>query len=58
MRSIVNIDRKWAFRKNGGTPETFPVEWDIVNLPHSWNNIDGRTAITTTGAVPACMSAP
>lgn len=30
MRSIVNIDRKWAFRKNGGTPETFPVEWDIV----------------------------
>lgn len=42
MRSIVNIDRKWAFRKNGGTPETFPVEWDIVNLPHSWNNIDGQ----------------
>lgn len=42
MRSIVNINRKWAFRKNGALPETFPTEWDIVSLPHSWNNIDGQ----------------
>ncbi len=42
MRNIVNINRKWAFRKNGALPETFPTEWDIVNLPHSWNNIDGQ----------------
>ena len=42
MRNIVNINRKWAFRKNGALPETFPTEWDIVNLPHTWNNIDGQ----------------
>jgi beta-galactosidase len=23
-------------------PETMPVKWDFVNLPHSWNNIDGQ----------------
>lgn len=42
MRNIVNINRKWAFRKNGALPETFPADWDIVSLPHTWNNIDGQ----------------
>ncbi len=42
MRNIVNINHKWAFRKGAALPETFPAEWDIVNLPHSWNNIDGQ----------------
>ena len=23
-------------------PETMPARWDIVNLPHSWNAIDGQ----------------
>lgn len=42
MRNIVNINHKWAFRKGAALPETFPADWDIVNLPHSWNNIDGQ----------------
>ena len=42
MRTIVNINHKWAFRKGAALPETFPADWDIVNLPHSWNNIDGQ----------------
>ena len=42
MRNIVNINRKWAFRKNGTLPESFPRDWEIVSLPHTWNNIDGQ----------------
>ena len=42
MRTIVNINHKWAFRKGAALPETFPADWDIINLPHSWNNIDGQ----------------
>ena len=42
MRTIVNINHKWAFRKGAALSETFPADWDIVNLPHSWNNIDGQ----------------
>ncbi len=42
MRNIVNINRKWAFRKGAARPDAWPAEWDIVNLPHTWNNIDGQ----------------
>ena len=43
MRTIVNFNHKWAFTK---LAETIPTEisnkWDFVNLPHSWNAIDGQ----------------
>ena len=43
MRQIVNINRKWAFTKQAtSVPAEFPLNWDFVNLPHSWNNIDGQ----------------
>ncbi len=43
MRTIVNINRKWAFTKQATTvPESLPTLWDWVNLPHSWNAIDGQ----------------
>ncbi len=43
MRKIININRKWAFRKGVETaPATIPADWDFVNLPHSWNAIDGQ----------------
>ena len=43
MRTIVNINRKWAFTKQATTvPEALPTLWDWVNLPHSWNAIDGQ----------------
>ncbi len=43
MRKIVNINRKWAFSKRETTvPSTFPENWCYVNLPHSWNAIDGQ----------------
>ena len=43
MRQIINFNRKWAFTKMADAiPETMPAKWDIVNLPHSWNAIDGQ----------------
>ncbi|MBR5317332.1 MAG: glycoside hydrolase family 2 protein [Lachnospiraceae bacterium] len=43
MRSVINFNRKWAFTKMAdAVPETMPTKWDIVNLPHSWNAIDGQ----------------
>ena len=43
MRQIINFNRKWAFTKMADAiPETMPSKWDIVNLPHSWNAIDGQ----------------
>ena len=43
MRTIVNFNSKWAFTKQAHTPPTaMPTKWDFVNLPHSWNAIDGQ----------------
>ncbi len=42
MRSIVNINTGWAFFKDSKeVPATLPANWEIVNVPHSWNAIDG-----------------
>ena len=43
MRNVINFNRKWAFTKNAdAVPETMPTRWDFVNIPHSWNAIDGQ----------------
>ncbi|MBQ7296239.1 MAG: glycoside hydrolase family 2 protein [Clostridia bacterium] len=43
MRQIINLNRKWAFTKMAtAVPETMPLNWDFVNLPHTWNAIDGQ----------------
>lgn len=43
MRSTVSLQRKWAFTKQAITcPEKMPADWDWVNLPHTWNAIDGQ----------------
>ncbi len=43
MRQIININRKWAFTKLASeVPSTMPEKWDFVNLPHTWNAIDGQ----------------
>ncbi len=43
MRKILNINRKWAFRKGvSAVPAEVPADWDFVNLPHTWNAIDGQ----------------
>lgn len=42
MRQIVNLNSTWAFTKQcNAVPEAMPTDWYIVNLPHTWNAIDG-----------------
>ncbi len=43
MRNIINLNRKWAFTKQATSiPAQMPTDWNFVNLPHSWNAIDGQ----------------
>ncbi len=43
MRTTVNLNADWAFMKNAtAIPEALPTDWESVNLPHSWNAIDGQ----------------
>ena len=41
MREVVNIDVKWAFAKTSQIPQEMPKDWVFVNLPYTWNGIDG-----------------
>ena len=43
MRQIYNFNTKWGFSKEAvEVPTTMPERWNWVNLPHTWNNIDGQ----------------
>ncbi len=43
MRKILNYNAKWAFTKMANeVPAEMPKLWDFVNLPHSWNALDGQ----------------
>ena len=43
MRQIVNLNFKWAFSKEAeAVPASMPEKWYWVNLPHTWNAIDGQ----------------
>ena len=43
MRNIINFNAKWAFTKMvNEIPTAIDTRWDFVNLPHSWNAIDGQ----------------
>ena len=43
MRTIFNFNYKWAFTKQcTAVPTELPKDWNWVNLPHTWNAIDGQ----------------
>ena len=43
MRQILNLNTKWAFSKEAtAVPAQMPEKWYWVNLPHTWNAIDGQ----------------
>jgi len=43
LRTIINLNRKWAFAKGvSEAPAQIPELWNFVNLPHSWNALDGQ----------------
>ena len=42
MRKLININSGWSFLKDTKEiPAKLPAEWEVVNVPHTWNNIDG-----------------
>lgn len=41
--AVYNFNAKWAFTKMAAeAPTELPKLWDWVNLPHTWNAIDGQ----------------
>lgn len=42
MRNTININQGWKFiREDAGLPAEFPEHWQDVDLPHTWNAVDG-----------------
>ena len=43
MREMISLNKKWAFSKEAdAAPQTMPQRWYLVDLPHTWNGIDGQ----------------
>ena len=43
MRNVIKLNNDWKFiQKNVGLPAVYPVEWDTISLPHTWNAVDGH----------------
>ncbi len=43
MREILNLNSKWSFSKQAeAIPTAVDAAWEVVDLPHSWNAIDGQ----------------
>ena len=43
MRNIININKAWSFSKTAeAIPSALEADWEVLNLPHSWNAIDGQ----------------
>lgn len=40
MRNIINLNNDWLFAKN--STDVNLREGEAINLPHSWNAIDGQ----------------
>ncbi len=42
MRERINLNADWRFCKTDNIPAVFPADWERVNLPHTWNAVDGQ----------------
>ena len=43
MRNIININNGWFFLKaTSETPKVVAADAEVVNLPHTWNALDGQ----------------
>ncbi len=43
MRQVIDISKSWKFiQQDAGLPETYPDSWADVDLPHTWNAVDGH----------------
>lgn len=43
MRNIINLNQNWRFiQENAGLPDVLPENWSKIDLPHTWNAVDGH----------------
>ncbi len=43
MRNKISFNDSWAFSKScTSLPMSFPTDWEILDLPHTWNALDGQ----------------
>lgn len=43
MRKVQTLNSGWHFiREDAGLPSALPVDWQRVDLPHTWNAVDGH----------------
>ena len=43
MRKIIPLNKDWAFTRQADVPPTqMPQTWPLVDLPHTWNALDGQ----------------
>ena len=43
MRQILNFNANWLFSKAAqSVPASLPADWESVQMPHSWNAVDGQ----------------
>ena len=43
MREMISLNSKWAFSKTAeAVPATLDADWEVVDVPHSWNAVDGQ----------------
>ena len=43
MRHVINLNHRWKFiREDAGLPSAYPAQWQDVDLPHTWNAVDGH----------------
>ena len=43
MREVVKKNKNWFFSKEAKeVPAVLPEDWEKINLPHTWNGIDGQ----------------
>ena len=43
MRQLLNLNAKWLFTKDAAEiPAQLPDGWEAIDLPHSWNAVDGQ----------------
>ena len=43
MRNTICLNQDWRFiQQNAGLPASLPEDWQKIDLPHSWNAVDGH----------------
>ena len=42
MRTVIDLNKGWVFEKTDRVPDSWPQDCETIDLPHTWNNIDGQ----------------